>query len=1725
MNKTKIYQKVICFVIALMMVMSIIPSSVALAVSNNNPIDVGGSVFVDKTAYKMEDTLDNDFWIQFDIKGTDTIVEPTPLDVVLMLDRSGSMSGSNRLGTLKTAAKNFISKILDNNLDNRIAILTFSDGSNGYTITEFSSDEGTLYDAVDDMGARGDTNTGEAFKKAKNLLDKSNLNNPDAKRALVLFTDGAPAPSGDEVDYAYSKNASVQARNIKNSYPDLPMYCVYWNPNVGSGDTFVLGGEIPQSDVDYVNGKYIEKTWNKELEYRKNWIIWPIWSEDEWYLGIDNSFILNTLLPTFVSESDNLIEASINPTELEEVFDGIAGEILNFATDVTLTDVVEGDNFKLNIGNSDAVQYRNAVSVDNNNNEWVNITHDSSQPIYYNSLAGSNDEIQLHFNEISQPGVEVRFKIQLKEGVYSSESATEEEPDLNTNESAKITFTDAEGTEYNDVDIPILPKVYVPNPIVNGKIVKVDENGNPLEGASFAVDKQGSGTARVAEGPANEGVGKNEFSFTIDTSNSSAYIIKEIIVPAGYVNNDQFNVQLRPDGITLLGNPSNVSVDNNSMSIIVKNAKDTSKWNTVTFEAGANGSISGTTLYEDILDGTAWNTAVTTLPTYEADSGYKFDGWTPTPFATTITEDLVYTANFVKDEDQWNTVTFEAGANGSISGTTLYEDILDGTAWNTAVTTLPTYEADSGYKFDGWTPTPFATTITEDLVYTANFVKDEDQWHTVEFKAGANGSISGTTLYEDILDGTAWNTAVTTLPTYEADSGYKFDGWTPTPFATTITEDLVYTANFVKDEDQWHTVEFKAGANGSISGTTLYEDILDGTAWNTAVTTLPTYEADSGYKFDGWTPTPFATTITEDLVYTANFVKDEDQWHTVEFKAGANGSISGTTLYEDILDGTAWNTAVTTLPTYEADSGYKFDGWTPTPFATTITEDLVYTANFVKDEDQWHTVEFKAGANGSISGTTLYEDILDGTAWNTAVTTLPTYEADSGYKFDGWTPTPFATTITEDLVYTANFVKDSGATVELNIWKQWYDGETQLPQLKSLSTVPSSSRPESITVYLLNEDEERVSTAVVSLDEYGYWFGSFIVPMYDSNNEFIDYSNYTIEEDVPDNYTYEFVNNNYGYGYDGFQLYNIEVIDVPVSKVWDGPVGDEVSIVLLDSDGEATDYTLTLNEDNNWTDSFKLPLYEGGEYWWDFRENDYSDYTIAELDMNGYRTDISGDFYEGFVVINTANAVSYNVNYLEFGTNLPVADSVTKSGIYGTKVTESAIDVEGYVKVAPTSKSLELGEDNNVIDFYYTKILGEVTITVEVVDTNGNQIYKMDYTGATSTSITEDIRPEIPSGYKIISKPELPSVYPEENTTYTFKVRAPNIDDTINIEWHYETGYNTNQYNAEEGPQGIAGTELNEDERQTYIVMGNRTRYTYSRYETVVDVTTRTAIEYEVVEIPDTTSTSGSAITTEIIEKEVIEEVKDTTYKFFYDRNKSSNGGRKKPVIIEDPEVPLADLEKLDHFAYIIGYPEGDIRPLNSITREEVAMIFYRLLTDDSRDSLLSDTNSFTDISSDRWSNRAISTLSNAGILNGYPDGTFKPSEPITRAEFATIAAKFDKLESSSTSKFTDIYGHWAEDYINSSEIKGWINGYLDNTFKPDQNITRAESMTLINNVLERSVLEENIHPDAIFWPDMTSDDWYYEAVMEATNSHNYTINEESGEELWTGMKANKLWP
>ena len=227
----------------------------------------------------------------------------------------------------------------------------------------------------------------------------------------------------------------------------------------------------------------------------------------------------------------------------------------------------------------------------------------------------------------------------------------------------------------------------------------------------------------------------------------------------------------------------------------------------------------------------------------------------------------------------------------------------------------------------------------------------------------------------------------------------------------------------------------------------------------------------------------------------------------------------------------------------------------------------------------------------------------------------------------------------------------------------------------------------------------------------------------------------------------------------------------------------------------------------------------------------------------------------------------------------------------------------------------------------------------------------------------------------------------------------------------------------------------------------------------------------------------------------------------------------------EDPDKPELNTE--DHYAYIVGYEDGTVQPEGDITRAEVATIFFRLLTDESRNEYWSQTNPYSDVSADDWFNNAVSTLTNAGVLDGYEDGTFKPNGNITRAEFATITARFFEATYDGENLFPDIEGHWAQDYINEAANAGIVNGYEDGTFRPQQYITRAEAVTMVNRTIERHPDADHLLDDMITWPDNPETAWYYEQIQEATNSHEYTMNtddEQNPYEIWTKLLPNRDW-
>lgn len=230
-----------------------------------------------------------------------------------------------------------------------------------------------------------------------------------------------------------------------------------------------------------------------------------------------------------------------------------------------------------------------------------------------------------------------------------------------------------------------------------------------------------------------------------------------------------------------------------------------------------------------------------------------------------------------------------------------------------------------------------------------------------------------------------------------------------------------------------------------------------------------------------------------------------------------------------------------------------------------------------------------------------------------------------------------------------------------------------------------------------------------------------------------------------------------------------------------------------------------------------------------------------------------------------------------------------------------------------------------------------------------------------------------------------------------------------------------------------------------------------------------------------------------------------------------------KPIV-EKPDYKPGFLTD-EHYAYIVGREGGMIAPESDITRAEVATIIYRLLDEDERNKAKTKENVFTDVNEDDWFNTAVSTLASLELVKGRTTDAFAPNAFITRAELATIFARMVEVEYDGKVLFSDVSGHWAESYINEAATAEWIVGY-NGLFRPDDNITRAEVMTLVNRVLNREPESKADLLDGMTtWKDNANENaWYYLAVQEATNSHTYEMKADGKHEKWTSLTENPDW-
>ena len=489
----------------------------------------------------------------------------------------------------------------------------------------------------------------------------------------------------------------------------------------------------------------------------------------------------------------------------------------------------------------------------------------------------------------------------------------------------------------------------------------------------------------------------------------------------------------------------------------------------ITFKAGENGSLEGTTTYTNILTGLTFEQANIIIPTPVPNKNYKFKEWTP-KINKTVSASVEYTAEFYPDfnnnniddrEEEHYTIEFLAGEHGILEGTTTYENILTGLTFEQANIVIPKVKANENYKANAWDK-EINTTVIEDATYTAQYfadfnnndIDDETERVTVIFYAGEHGIIGNSKEYmvEGLLPG---YDNYPDAPNIDVYFGYGFKAWNPNYNANTMipleNASLEFTATYFEDKnhngiddetEDHYTVKFNAGLHGTLEGQTTYENILTGLTFSEAGIVIPTINANENYKANGWDK-EINTKVTENATYTAQYfadfnnndIDDETEKVTVKFYKGEYGNFKegSTTEYPNLLPG---YDNYPEAPEVVANDNYGFKAWNPNYNANTMipleNASLEFTATYFEDKnhngiddetEDHYTVKFNAGLHGTLEGQTTYENILTGLTFSEAGIVIPTINANENYKANGWDK-EINTTVTENATYTAQYFAD-----------------------------------------------------------------------------------------------------------------------------------------------------------------------------------------------------------------------------------------------------------------------------------------------------------------------------------------------------------------------------------------------------------------------------------------------------------------------------------------------------------------------------------------------------------------------------------------------------------------------------------------------------------------------------------------------------------------------------
>lgn len=1065
--------------------------------------------------------------------------------------------------------------------------------------------------------------------------------------------------------------------------------------------------------------------------------------------------------------------------------------------------------------------------------------------------------------------------------------------------------------------------------------------------------------------------------------------------------------------------------------------------------------------------------------------------------------------------------------------------------------TKPTFNSDAPtkaddaqytYTFVGWateanrengTPEADLPAVTDDVTYYAAFSKTPRTYTVTWMPQDGQGNA-----YETDT-GVAYNARPSydsEVPTKAADDKYTytFAGWATTTNQTSgstvdalpnVTENVTYYAAF-SATPRTYTVTYTDGVNGTAFAVQTTSNV----AYSAPI---PAFNGDTptreGYNFNGWTSnvegvTPSSTMPASDVTFTAQW-KEKDKV-TIKYVAKDGGTV---TLANETLNpdtGTAAGSTAT------ANTGYRFVGWYDNSecTGTALSKDASYTplkpeagwadkTYYAKFESLTYTITFKTENGGTINDQT--NDITHpGLTAGTTFPAVPTTEANNGYYFLGWydesgnkvEENAFPKKVTGNATYTAKWKKYDSVTLNLT-------GRFQKELTSDTATLPENAN--SFTLNIKNDNSQTVAQAHV-----------LNVPLEQKSSKYTGTKAFAVESgsemtfNAAGTYIYtvaEAAGSISGMSYDDTTYtMTVEVVAnegklTIQSATIEGGTVDTVNLLAAEGTNSITfhnEYTkpkksinlgdLIQKDFDKKTGSEDLPT--GSSY--TFRVRAYERFQKPDGSYS-----YSDAPYLGEVVMTEFGQKNFVFNngvitFFEHGTHEYVVEEFNDGAEnveYDSNRYLLVLDVADDLTITARNAgslndevSTQSVEQTPVITFCnkYNKEKDPDKLTINFADYVQKELTATGTKTASDVNFTVDVK-EFKTVISSIQGDEEVNTYAGEQLLST----------TLTARFDSITGGETKTapFNGSIVVEhaGTYSFELTEED-------GQRTGVTYDDSTYKVYVYVKREGDKLVVGsfniYKDYKLFDGNTITFH----NTIDTGKDDYY----------------PIII--PTIINKDtgmLNKTDHFAYVIGYPDGTVHPNGQITRAEVATIFFRLLRDEVRDGAFTTSNSYSDVAYGKWYNNPISTMSALGIITGYPDGTFKPNKPITRAEFAAIAARFDETQSGKSATFSDVIGHWAAKEIGIAYYNDWIKGYPDGTFKPDQNITRAEAMTLINRVLERKPESPaDLLTNMNKWTDnMDTSKWYYLDVQEATNSHGYT-RKTFNYELWRQMLPDPDW-